>query len=481
MIIYKLTNTKNGLCYIGLSVHDGRTRWRGHLMNSRKVKPKQLIDRAIRKHGADSFQYEVIETIDRSKGILFLERREQFWIHKLKTFDRRYGYNLSLGTYTNVGHSRSDKYRMAAQRRNGVAVHQYDKSGKHLRSFESVKSAATFTQISTSNIQRVIRQGRGSAGGFMWKRRSSDMSEDTTKLAPHKSNTRAKCLFCFSRTGALVKKFASGLEAARALGVTPKAISAAINGNAPTAGGYALSASPELTKEHLRRLADGGSLARKARGVVAFDALGLRVGVYRSLRLAAAETECPTSSVSGSCLGLKASVPTNKFGRCRFVYADQAPAELPPLDVRKVRSRTKTVAQYTLDGQRTAIHDSIQEAADAVEADPNSITNALRGRAKSSAGFQWRPHSDASPSPYSLPALKENLIVCQYDYHGDLVATYETHEEAAKATKRALSTIWQAAQGITYSAAGHYWRLFARSEAPARIETPPPRRSPEIA
>lgn len=475
MIIYKITNKNNGLCYIGLSVHDGRTRWRGHLMNSRKAKPQQLIDKAIRKHGAESFQYEVIETIDKSHGVLFLEKREQFWIHKLKTFDRRFGYNLALGTYTNVGHLRSGDYRRAAEERNRVVVHQYDVSGRYIRAFESVKSAAKFCRISTSNIQRVIRQGRGSAGGFMWKRGSGGKKSGATKLVPHNPKTRAKRVFCFSRTGALVREFDSLLEAGEALGVNPKAISTVINGKAPTAGGYEWSTSPKLTSEHMRRLADRGSLARKARGVVVFNAQGLRVGVYRSLSQASIETECYISSVSQSCLGAKLSVPTKKLGRCRFVYADQAPTKLPPLEASESRSRTKAVAQYAPDGHRIAIHGSLQEAADAVEAHPNSITNALRGQAKSSAGFQWRLHSDASPSPHSLPALKEKLIVCQYDYHGDLVATHTTHEEAARSTKRALSTIWQAAHGITYSAAGHYWRLFPKNKVPSRIKTPPPR------
>lgn len=445
-------------------------------MNSRKTHPQQLIDKAIRKHGAESFQYEVIERIDKSKGVFLLEKREQFWIHKLKTFDRRFGYNLALGTYTNVGHLRSDDYRRAAKTRNLVIVHQYDTSGKYLRSFESVTSAAKSCHTSASNIRRVIRQGRGSAGGFIWKRGSSDKSISATKLAPRKLKTRAKRVFCFSETGALVKEFASALEAEQSLGVDRRGISAAINGKALTAGGYAWSATPKLSGDRLRRLAKRGSLARKPRAVVAFDVQGIRVGVYRSLSQASIETECQMSLVSGSCLGTKPSVPTNKFGRCRFVYADQAPAKLLPLDADKIRSRTKAVAQYTLNGKKLAVHKSIKEAAIAAEAHPNSITQAVRDRVKSSAGFQWRFHADESPSPSSLPALEEKRSVCQYSYHGHLVATYETHEDAAKTTKRALSTIWQAAQGITYSAAGHYWRLFPKNKVPSRIKTPPPRR-----
>lgn len=445
-------------------------------MNSRKAQPQQLIDKALRKHGPESFTYEVIETIDAARGVVFLEKREQFWIHRLKTFDRLYGYNLALGTYTNVGHSRSDKYRKAAEKRNRVAVHQYEASGRHLRSFESVKSAAESCRISTSNIQRVIRQGRGTAGGFMWKRGSGSKKISTMKLAGNNPKTRAKRVFCFSRTGALVEGFSSALKAEQALGVDHKAISTVINGKALTAGGYAWSTSPKLTSERLCQLAQSGRLARKPRGVVSFDAQGFRVGDYRSLSQASIETECHISLVSGSCLGTKPSVPTSKFGRCRFVYADQAPAKLLPLDADKIRSRTKAVAQYTLGGKKLSVHESIKKAAIAAEAHPNSITNAVRDRVKSSAGFQWRFHADESPSPSSLPALEEKRSVCQYSYHGRLVATYETHEDAAKTTKRALSTIWQAAQGITYSAAGHYWRLFPKNKVPSRIKTPPPRR-----
>jgi group I intron endonuclease len=57
--IYLLTNKKNGKQYVGQSV-DVDSRWRGHKLASKQDLPEMIIDRAIKKYGADGFTWEVI-------------------------------------------------------------------------------------------------------------------------------------------------------------------------------------------------------------------------------------------------------------------------------------------------------------------------------------------------------------------------------------------------------------------------------------
>jgi plasmid maintenance system antidote protein VapI len=475
MIVYKITNSLNGLAYVGLSVHDGRTRWRGHLMNARKQHPQQLVDKAIRKHGAENFVYEVIETIDRGQAVAYLEQREQFWIHKLKTFDRRFGYNLSLGTYTNVGHTRTRAYRQAAKERTAVGVHQYTLEGKYLRSFSAINEAARSCKVSPSSITNALRISTGSAAGYLWVRATS--ASAPVQLLPfrYRRQTRAKKVYCFTKLGVAVGQYPSAKDAANALGVPFKAISEALNGGTATARGYIWSLQPNATQAQVRWAQARHVGKRLAAEVVLFSSCGRRIATYRSMREAAHDASLPLSSVSKSCRGVKACVKSRKYGLCRFRYASAAPSKLDELDEAVIRLGKQAVAQYTLEGERIALHASIRNAAKAVSRHENSITNVLRGRAKTCAGYQWRAHSDSRPAPISLKQIKAKAVVCRYDYHGNLLARYESCAAAAKAVERALSTIWQAVKGITYSAAGSYWRRFPEGRVPDRIATPPPR------
>lgn len=93
--IYKLTNTRNQKSYIGQSIHI-ECRWKEHKERAFCVTHHQYnipLYRAIRKHGLDSFTFEILETCSTSE----LNSREQYWIALLKSNNPEYGYNLTAG------------------------------------------------------------------------------------------------------------------------------------------------------------------------------------------------------------------------------------------------------------------------------------------------------------------------------------------------------------------------------------------------
>lgn len=57
--IYKITNLINNKVYIGQSI-DVKQRWRQHKYETKKDKPKMIINRAMKKHGIENFSFEVI-------------------------------------------------------------------------------------------------------------------------------------------------------------------------------------------------------------------------------------------------------------------------------------------------------------------------------------------------------------------------------------------------------------------------------------
>jgi group I intron endonuclease len=84
MIIYKIINLINGKIYVGQS-NNSNVEYFGSGVQ---------IQNAIAKYGKNNFRKEIIEECN-SK--IKLNKREKFWIKKLKSTDRKIGYNIALG------------------------------------------------------------------------------------------------------------------------------------------------------------------------------------------------------------------------------------------------------------------------------------------------------------------------------------------------------------------------------------------------
>ena len=93
--IYKITNTVNGKVYIGQSVHI-KQRWKNHKKDAFWENGPDYhypLYKAIRKYGYDNFKFEIVEKCEKDE----LNQREQFYIQQYLSFQRKYGYNQTMG------------------------------------------------------------------------------------------------------------------------------------------------------------------------------------------------------------------------------------------------------------------------------------------------------------------------------------------------------------------------------------------------
>jgi hypothetical protein len=89
--IYCILNTRNGLKYIGLS-DNLINRFNTHKSKLRRnIHPNPHLQYSWNKYGGESFTFLAIESVSVDR----LEEREQYWINKFKTRDRKYGYNIN--------------------------------------------------------------------------------------------------------------------------------------------------------------------------------------------------------------------------------------------------------------------------------------------------------------------------------------------------------------------------------------------------
>lgn len=92
--IYIIKNTVNSKVYIGQTRTSVDQRWKEHLRHAQYG--DQVINRAMKKYGADKFYIETLEICD----ISILDEREIYYIDLYDSTDKSKGYNVSIGGNT---------------------------------------------------------------------------------------------------------------------------------------------------------------------------------------------------------------------------------------------------------------------------------------------------------------------------------------------------------------------------------------------
>ena len=210
--IYKITNTVNGKCYVGQS-RDIEARWAKHL-SAYKSSPEWELYRAFKKYGIAAFSFEVVEecTIEE------LNEREIYWIAQYDSFNN--GYNMTLGGE-------------ACNGTNDKAVYQYDLSGQFIKEYKSAHDAARENNIQFTNICKVCRGERKTAGGFGWSYEKHD------SIQPIKTKRLGDgTVLQFTKDGQFVAEYPTAAEADRVTGINRTTIGLVCKGKGKTAGGF---------------------------------------------------------------------------------------------------------------------------------------------------------------------------------------------------------------------------------------------------
>ncbi len=90
--VYKLQNTENGKCYIGITGREVLERWDEHVSRARCGQRNSRIYDAIRKYGKDKFEVTTLESTDCEDAVRDLEKK---YIQEFDSYE--HGYNCNLG------------------------------------------------------------------------------------------------------------------------------------------------------------------------------------------------------------------------------------------------------------------------------------------------------------------------------------------------------------------------------------------------
>lgn len=92
--MYLVTNLVTGKSYVGKTGQKVIDRWTRHKGDARKDEIRTYFHRALRKYGADSFDFRVLAEFGTEGQATNAER---LWIITLNTHHKDHGYNLTLG------------------------------------------------------------------------------------------------------------------------------------------------------------------------------------------------------------------------------------------------------------------------------------------------------------------------------------------------------------------------------------------------
>lgn len=89
--IYCITNLINNKKYIA-QAENITIRWKGHIKDlNKKIHHNCHLQRAWDKYGEHNFKFEIIEVVENNDSLYI---REDYWMKKINTLDRTYGYNI---------------------------------------------------------------------------------------------------------------------------------------------------------------------------------------------------------------------------------------------------------------------------------------------------------------------------------------------------------------------------------------------------
>lgn len=123
--IYGIRNLINNKIYVGKSVNIyERIRFHINKLNKKDKNDNIHLIRSWHKYGRDNFEYIILENLPKDDNIL--KERELYWILKLKSNQREFGYNLRLDSDTKCILSEETKKRMSESKIKLYSNSEYD-------------------------------------------------------------------------------------------------------------------------------------------------------------------------------------------------------------------------------------------------------------------------------------------------------------------------------------------------------------------
>jgi len=242
--IYKISHaSKPDLFYIGSasSIYVKKGIQRGfyirfwHHINDLRLNKhcSKYLQNVVNKYGIEGIRFEILEIVETEDRNIILEK-EQYYLDSLNP-----AYNSSkTARCPTVPYTVERKAALSARMKGKklseeaynavkVVIYQFNKEGKFLNKYNSIKEASDATKIDRASISNSASGKRKSAGGYLW-------SFNNSVLVSHKA-----LIYQYTLNDSLVNTFTTLEEIKKELGInTSTAIRNCFSGKQKQAYGF---------------------------------------------------------------------------------------------------------------------------------------------------------------------------------------------------------------------------------------------------
>lgn len=265
--IYKL-KSPSGKCYVGQTI-DINKRFSDY-KTFHHCQHQKILFSAIKKYGWDSFEKEIIETIENDNKKLLQEELNLLEIYYIELYDTiNNGYNICRGgNQYRLGVKESEEQRQKKRdawtqerrqlrseiwksdinpRKNNKspqintekAINQYTLDGVYLRTWKSTAEAAReHNEFWPQNITKCCKGKIKSAYNYIWKYTSDCNSTENIEGISRINNGKPIPVKQYSLENVFIKEWPSMSEASESLSISIHNISSCCKGGRKSAGGF---------------------------------------------------------------------------------------------------------------------------------------------------------------------------------------------------------------------------------------------------
>ena len=176
--IYKITNLKNNMVYIGQS-RDIYNRWKSHKRCDKLEKFNSQLYADFQTMGLNYFKFEIIERCNESE----LDEKERYWINFYDSMNT--GYNLQSGGSGN---------KQGFVNMQCIPIYEYDLCGNFVTKYESIAQASRSKGLkSYGDINRcaLLKDSQHKSGGSMWR------YEKVNHIQPYEAPSHGKKIYAY--------------------------------------------------------------------------------------------------------------------------------------------------------------------------------------------------------------------------------------------------------------------------------------------
>jgi hypothetical protein len=352
-----------------------------------------------------------------------------------------------------------------------LSILQFDKGGKFLREYPSIKMASVGSGVSTSDIILCCIGKKRFSRGYQWKyKRDPLFKKGICNIEPVKKLTyyNVIAVLQFDCKGKFIKEYSSIVEAVKFTGTSHSNISKCVSyaGNF-SAGGFQWRYKDDpIFKDGIKNIGPASMLDYSHyKGILKFDLNGNFIKEFASVRKAARDIGKRHALISRCALG-EAETAYGFLWKFRSdpLFANGI-TNIEPVH-KPGKPEPRCILQFTLSGKFIKEFRSPEHAAREYGVTPTVIEMCLKGQSRMSAGFLWRYKDDPlfkngvrDIAPVRKKPDYSSAPVLRFDLRGNYQEEFPSAAEAARIMGIPPRKIRDCLNGKLETSAGYRWRF----------------------